>query len=133
MKRVAVLALILCQLWLASPFCCCSLKAALIGKRASSEGGCCCADSDEEQQGGGSPERDHDCRCAENKKELPAPQQTLLTQTNAERNPIEHLFSATLLAVSVPVVDPAENWITPLVPPPLAVTDRLHELHRLIL
>lgn len=133
MKRVAVLALILGQLWLASPLCCCSLKAALIAKAASSEGGCCCAGGDEELQDSGSPERDRDCRCAEIKKDSSAPLQTLPRQTNAQRNPIDHILSATLLAVSVPVVDPAENWITPLVPPPLSVTDRLHELHRLIL
>lgn len=133
MKRAAVLALILGQLWLASPLCCCSLKAALIGKAASSEGGCCCAGGDEDQQGNGSPERDRDCRCAEIKNELAAPQQTLPMQDKTETSPLDHLFSATLLAVSEPVVDAADNWTTPLMPPPLAVTDRLHELQRLIL
>jgi len=129
-KRFAVLVLILGQLWLASPLCCCALKAALIRKGASSEGACCCAGGDDKAQNSGLPERDRDCRCAELKQQVPAPLQTVPTQTNAERNPVGQLFAAPL-ALSLSVADPTESWITPLVPPPLGVADRLHQLHRL--
>ena len=127
MKRIAAGAIILVQLWMLAPVCCCWFKAA-----ATASGGdsCCCLQSDQGSQKPASSQKDRNCRCSENKIELPL--QTVVTSDlSRQRLALDRFLWATT-QVAACVVKGAtgpqnfREW-----PPPLAVADRLATLHRL--
>lgn len=130
MKRLAFVAIILGQLWLSSPVCCCWLKACEpVGGAPAGAPSCCCSQTSDDNSP--SPERDRDCRCSDNKLELPTPRAALLNQPNQQSRPWDLPVSVpTSLAWLTAPESPAPRDITTL-PPPLSVGERLHELHRL--
>ena len=128
MKRIATSAIILVQLWMLAPVCCCWFKAVT----ASGGESCCCSQSDDDAPGQkpSSSEKDRNCRCSENKVELP-PQTVVVSDMTSQRLALDQLLLVPAhVALSV-VDDPGgprdfREW-----PPPLSVADRLSTLHRL--
>ena len=127
MKRIATISVILVQLWLLSPVCCCWFKAAA---NASGGGDCCCSQSEDGPQKQSPVKKSSDCRCSENKVQLP-PQTVPVGYLSSQRLALDQVLLVSTQGSLAIVVEPSGpqdflDW-----PPPLAVSDRLARLHRL--
>jgi hypothetical protein len=129
LNRIATSWIILVQLWLLAPVCCCWFQAAVTTIGA---GSCCCSQSDEGMLGQTAPlsDKDRNCRCSENKIELP-PQPVVVRDLTSQRLTVElPLFAPSRVALSV-VDDPSGPQDLRERPPPLSAAERLSSLHRL--
>lgn len=126
MKRIAATAIILVQLWMLAPVCCCWFKATA----NASVGDCCCSQGDDGTQKQTPAGKDRDCRCSENKIQLP-PQVVSTADLASRRLAFDQLLLVSTQFAEAVVAEPSglrefNEW-----PPPLAVADRLATLHRL--
>jgi hypothetical protein len=126
-KRIAASAIVLVQLWMLAPVCCCWFKAA-----ASASGGddCCCSQSDDGTQKQGPVEKSSNCRCSENKIELP-PQTVVTGDLGSQRLALVQILLASTQSASCVVKEPTSPQDLREWPPPLSVADRLSTLQRL--
>ncbi len=131
-KRIATSAIILVQLWMLAPVCCCWFNAVAASWAAIPARRDCCSQSDPGAPGqnSASPEKDRNCRCSESKIELP-PMTVVISDLTSLRLALEQLLLVPAqVAVSV-VAEPSGPQDFLERPPPLSVADRLSSLHRL--
>jgi len=126
-KRIATSTIILVQFWMLAPVCCCWLKEALAAQNES----CCCAvPADAGSDSESAPaEKDSNCRCSENKIELPS-RTAAIRESTAVRVALDPLLlvPAPLALFTSDVRDASKHFWE--CPPPLTVARRLSTLHR---
>jgi hypothetical protein len=125
-KRFAVISVALVQFWLLSPMCCCWFKS--VGKD-DGVADSCCSRSNESLPRETPVDKNNRCQCSENKVELPPPQTIPTWDCVSQRLSLDRLaiLQTDLIAVTeLSYTQHSFEW-----PPPLAVSDRLANLHRL--
>ena len=132
-NRFASLVVILGQLWLGSPLCCCWFRAAASPAGSIAPMRSCCSRSGETAPDPSPQPGNPDCRCRFNTWELPSPR-TVSSDQSGTRN----FLGDRLLAAACPgeyfiaaSAGPSQAWNISELPPPLYGADRLHALHRL--